>query len=74
MKSGKCPSCDSANVYHRINGIYVPNTLGTFINTANGNMGSQTDDHICTDCGYMERYVADEQKLKDIAEVWDKVG
>ena len=74
MKSGKCPKCDSSNVHHKINGIYVPKTLGTFIKTSSGNVGSPTDDHICADCGYIERYVADEQKLKDVAEVWEKAG
>jgi len=74
MKDGKCPRCDSSNVYHETNGIYVPNTLGTFIRTADGNVGSVTDDHICADCGYIERYVADEQKLKDVARTWKRVG
>lgn len=74
MKSGTCPKCDSTNVHHEINGIFVPNTLGTFIRTSGGTMGSRTDDHICTDCGYMERYVADDAKLKEIAEAWEKAG
>ena len=55
MKSGKCPKCGSSSVHHEINGIYVPNALGTFIRTADGNVGSRTDDYICADCGYVER-------------------
>jgi predicted nucleic-acid-binding Zn-ribbon protein len=74
MKNGTCPKCDSSNVYHEMNGIYVPNTLGTFIRTANGNVGSRTDDYICADCGYIERYVADEHKLKEVAKVWKRVS
>lgn len=74
MKSGKCPKCGSSEVYYQQNGIYVPKTLGTFINTENGNMGSTTDDYICTSCGYVERYVTDQAKLKRIAQVWKKAG
>ena len=74
MKSGKCPKCGSPNVHHEMNGIYVPNTLGTFIRTADGNVGSRTHDYICADCGYIERYVADDRKLQDVAKVWEKAG
>jgi predicted nucleic-acid-binding Zn-ribbon protein len=74
MKNGNCPKCGSSNVYHETNGIYVPNTLGTFIRTADGNVGSRTDDYICADCGYIERYVADEHKLKEVARVWKRAS
>jgi predicted nucleic-acid-binding Zn-ribbon protein len=74
MKNGNCPKCGSSNVYHETNGIYVPNTLGTFIRTADGNVGSRTDDYICADCGYIERYVADEHKLKEVAKVWKRAS
>jgi hypothetical protein len=74
MKSGKCPKCVSSNVYHKMNGIYLPNTLGTFIRTSSGNVASPTDDYICGDCGYIERYVADEHKLGEVANVWQRVA
>ena len=74
MKNGKCPKCDSSDVYHQMNGIYIPKTLGTFIKTSSGNMGSTTDDYICTNCGYIERYVADKNKLADVARVWEKAS
>ncbi len=74
MKNGKCPKCASSNVYYQQNGIYVPKTLGMFIKTESGNMASTTDDYICTDCGYIERYVTDQAKLERIAQVWKKAG
>ncbi len=74
MKSGKCSKCGSSNVYYRQNGVYIPRSLGIFINTENGNMASKTDDYICTDCGYIERYVTDQAKLERIAQVWEKAG
>jgi hypothetical protein len=37
-------------------------------------VGSRTDDYICADCGYIERYVADEHKLKEVARVWKRAS
>jgi hypothetical protein len=74
MKSGKCPKCGSTNVYKETNGIYIPKMLGTFVRTDSGNMGSSSEDYVCTDCGYYERYIADRDKLKQVAKVWKKVG
>ena len=76
MKSGTCPKCGSKAVHHEQNGIYIPKMFGgAFIQTnAGGNMGSNTDDYICTDCGYMERYLDDKEKLKEVAKTWKQVG
>jgi Zn ribbon nucleic-acid-binding protein len=37
-------------------------------------MGSNTDDYICVECGYMERYLDDKEKLKAVAKAWKQVG
>ena len=74
MRSGRCPKCDSSNVFHETNGIYHPKTLGTLIRTSGGNVGSPTDDYICADCGYIERYVVDDHKLAEVARVWSRAG
>jgi hypothetical protein len=31
------------------------------------------DNYVCTDCGYLERYIADAEKLKEIVQKWPKV-
>jgi hypothetical protein len=31
------------------------------------------DNYVCTDCGYLERYIADAEKLKEIVKKWPKV-
>jgi len=75
MKDGTCPKCNSKAVYHEQNGIYVPKMLGgVFVRTDTGNMGSNTDDYICTECGYMERYLDDKEKLKAVAKAWKQAG
>ena len=74
MKSVQCPKCGSEQIFHETNGIYVPQTLGTFIRTDSSNWGSTTDDYICTNCGYIERYVTDEKKLKEVAKKWQRAG
>ena len=75
MKSGKCPKCGSAAVFSRTNGIYIPKVLGTFVQTTGqGSLGSPSDDYICTDCGYYERYIADKPKLAEVAKTWKRVS
>jgi len=32
------------------------------------------DNYVCTDCGYIERYIADPEKLKEIGKKWPKAG
>jgi hypothetical protein len=32
------------------------------------------DNYVCTDCGYLERYIADAEKLKEIVKKWPKVS
>ena len=71
MKSGTCPKCGSKSVHHEQNGIYIPKMIGgAFVRTDSANMGSNTDDYICVECGYMERYLDDKEKLKAIAKAW----
>jgi hypothetical protein len=32
------------------------------------------DNYVCTDCGYLESYIADAEKLKEIVRKWPKVN
>lgn len=73
MKSGKCPKCGSDEVY-----------CGSDVQPKSGPFGSNAipvsltsiaplDNYVCKDCGYLERYVADGTKLKEIFVKWPKV-
>jgi len=32
------------------------------------------DNYVCVNCGYVEHYISDGSKLKEIAKKWDKVS
>lgn len=72
MKEGKCPKCGSEEIYS-----------GANVSAKSGPFGSNSipitlmsiaalDNYVCTDCGYVESYVADAAKLKEIVQRWPK--
>lgn len=74
MKQGKCPKCSSNEVY-----------CGSDLKLKNGPFGSNSipvsltsiaalDNYVCTQCGYVESYISDSSKLKEISIRWPKVG
>lgn len=73
MKDGKCPRCASTNVYTKREGIDIDGA-GIYVRTSAMTQISRTDDYICTDCGYFERYIADAGKLDAVTRKWERVG
>jgi predicted nucleic-acid-binding Zn-ribbon protein len=71
MKKGQCPKCGLLNVYMKNNGIAANTYLFVSIS---GFSYVYLDNYICTDCGYVESYVADKSKLPAIASKWDRVS
>jgi predicted nucleic-acid-binding Zn-ribbon protein len=70
MKSGRCPKCSSDNVYMRKDGLQESFTIVLgFANTKQ----ARTDDYICLNCGYFERYIENISDFQDIAGKWNKV-
>ena len=73
MKQGKCPRCGSEAVYSGVevypkSGPFGSNSIPiTIVSIA------ALDNYVCTDCGYVETYIADTEKLKEIAKKWPKV-
>jgi hypothetical protein len=73
VKNGKCPKCDSDKVFH---GAEIPAKFGPFgSNSIPITMLSiaSLDNYVCTECGYLESYVAESTKLKEISKKWPKV-
>jgi len=70
VKNGTCPKCGSQSVYC---GDQVPLKSGPFgSNSIPVSIISiaSLDNYVCTDCGYLESYIADKEKCKEIAEGW----
>ena len=57
MKNGKCPKCDSSNVYFKEYALDVVNLDGRQTPYVN---------YVCTDCGYFETYITDKNALSKI--------
>ena len=74
MKNGKCPKCGSTAIFA---GKDLPLKSGPFgSNSIPVSLTSMAalDNYVCTDCGLVEHYVADAEKLKEIAKKWKPVN
>ncbi len=74
MKQGKCPKCGSEEVYSGIevlpkSGPFGSNSIPISIVSI-----AALDNYVCTDCGYLERYVAEATKRKEITKKWPKAS
>ena len=75
MKSGRCPKCGSTEVHAgtRVSakgGVYGSNSIPI---GALGFSYAALDNYVCATCGYVESYIADEDKLRKIALKWPRV-
>ena len=73
MKSGTCPKCASESVY---SGTSIPLKKGPFgSNSIPISLTSVAalDNYVCTDCGYVESYISDAERLTEIAKKWVRV-
>lgn len=70
MKTGVCPKCQSTEIY---SGADIPLKKGPFgSNAIPVSMTSiaALDNYVCTDCGYVESYVGESEKLEEIRRKW----
>ena len=73
MKDGKCPKCGSDKVFH---GIDIPAKAGPFgSNSIPVTLVSiaALDNYVCAACGYVESYIAESAKLREISMKWPRV-
>lgn len=73
MKDGKCPKCGSTEVYcgsdvYPKTGPFTSNSIPISLTSI-----AALDNYVCTDCGYVERFISEPGKLKEIFIKWRKV-
>ena len=74
MKSGQCPKCKSSNVFMSKNGLLMGGTRTTVqIITGSFSQGAACDCYVCADCGYLENYIIDQERLNEVRQKWNKV-
>ena len=74
MKDGICPKCGSQAIYSGVDvlmkgGMNRSNSIPITTFTL-----ARLDNYVCGDCGFVESYIADSDKLERIIEEWPRVG
>lgn len=69
MKTGICPKCQSSEVY--FNEIIIPQEGSNLRKTAFS--FAALEYYVCVDCGLVESYISNPNKLHKINEKWVKV-
>ena len=74
MKQGKCTKCGSEAVYSGVeivpkSGPFGSNSIPVSIVSI-----AALDNYVCADCGYLESYIAETGKLKEITKKWPKAS
>ncbi len=73
MKNGQCPKCGSTAIY---SGENIPLKSGPFCSNAipiSLTSVAALDNYVCASCGLVESYIADPDKLEEVAQNWRKV-
>jgi predicted nucleic-acid-binding Zn-ribbon protein len=73
MKDGKCPKCGSVEIYSSEDLMLKGGPFGSNSIPVSLTSMAALDNYVCTDCGRVESYVADEVKLNEIASKWKPV-
>ncbi len=73
MKSGQCPKCGSTDIrsgefLEEKEWNYMGNRIPVTI--ALRNTAAWLDNYVCVRCGYVESYIANPDRLREISERW----
>ena len=81
MKDANCPKCGSGDVYSGVELIVKDGPIANILkggpfasNSIPISLSSMApiDNYVCVNCGYVEHYISDRSKLKEIEKKWDK--
>jgi predicted nucleic-acid-binding Zn-ribbon protein len=70
MKTSKCPKCDSAEIFTRKPSKVGGGATKIFLSSFKV---SFPEVRVCTKCGFLEHYIADESDLETIKKKWSKL-
>jgi len=74
LKQGKCPKCGSEEIYSGVEVLPKSGPFGSNAIPISFVSIAALDNYVCTDCGYLERYIAETEKRREIIRKWPKVG
>ena len=83
MKNANCPKCGSGEVYSGADLIVKDGPIASILkggpfasNSIPIGLPSMSpiDNYGCANCGYVEHYIPDRTKLKEIAKKWNKAS
>lgn len=72
MKNGVCPKCKSSEVFSGADIMLKSGPFGSNSIPVNLTSIAALDNYVCAHCGYVESYVLDSKKLKEISQKWPK--
>ncbi len=76
MKNGRCPKCNSSEVYaaKRTGLFHLLATHGARLLPIEPGVSTRLKNYVCASCGYVESYVTDPWVLGEIKKNWPKVN
>jgi predicted nucleic-acid-binding Zn-ribbon protein len=72
LKDGICPKCKSNEVFSGADIMLKSGPFGSNSIPVNLTSIAALDNYVCAHCGYVESYVLDSKKLKEISQKWPK--
>jgi hypothetical protein len=74
MKNGQCPRCNSNEIYFARDlplkgGPFGSNSIPISLTSM-----APLDNYVCGQCGLVESYVAQKDKMEEITRKWSRVG
>ena len=73
MKTGTCPKCHSHEIFSGARVALKKGPFGSNSIPIGLTSIAALDNLVCGECGYVESYVSDTQKLVEIARKWEQV-
>ena len=74
MKNGQCPKCNSKDIFIAKDLPFKGGPFGSNSIPVSLTSMASLDNYVCGQCGLVESYVSQEDKLKEIRRKWSPVG